>query len=70
MEHYVCKGNCGGESDKSGVCKSEGCSKEDSSLEECSCVDGLHKEIKPVVDADVLEDDELDVEIMDDKDDL
>lgn len=68
MEHYVCKGDCGGESLKPGVCETEGCSKEGASLVECDCEDGLHKGIKV---PDILDDEEeLDVEEMDDKDDL
>jgi hypothetical protein len=71
MEHYVCKGDCSGESHKLAVCKTAGCSREGLPLEECLCEDGLHKEVKISVDSDALEaDDELDVEVMDDKDDL
>ncbi len=63
MTHYVCPGDCGGESGKVGLCESEGCTREGDALIECDCDDGLHK--------GVLDDSqEPDVESMDDEDDF
>lgn len=45
-EHYVCTGNCGGESAVAGVCENEGCSKEGYPLVACSCEDGVHEGAK------------------------
>jgi hypothetical protein len=45
MIHYICTGDCGGESDKPGVCLADGCSKEDQPLVDCNCADGLHAEV-------------------------
>ena len=44
MSHYVCTGECGGESDKPGVCQAEDCSKKGQPLVECDCEDGEHAE--------------------------
>ena len=64
MQHYVCTGDCGSESEKPKVCASDGCSKEGQSMMGCDCDDGLHHEILATsVDA-------LDVESMDDEDNL
>ena len=46
MKHYVCTGNCGGESDKPKFCTAENCSKEGQPFVECDCEDGLHEEAK------------------------
>ena len=43
MTHYICPGECHGESDKPKVCESDFCSKEGQSLIPCSCEDGLHE---------------------------
>ncbi len=61
--HYVCTGDCGAEVERSGLCESEGCSKEGQPLSECDCADGLHKGV-------VETSDELDVESMDDEDEM
>ena len=66
MTHYVCTGDCGGESEKPKVCETEGCSKEGQQLSECDCADGIHK---GVVDTSAAVD-EVDVESMDDEGDL
>ncbi|OHA18317.1 MAG: hypothetical protein A2664_02540 [Candidatus Taylorbacteria bacterium RIFCSPHIGHO2_01_FULL_46_22b] len=64
MQHYVCTGDCGGESERSKVCESEGCKNEGQPLSECSCTDGFHK---GVLDTDH----EIDLaEPMDDEDAL
>ena len=42
MSHYVCKGECEGESPVAGVCKDELCSKSGQQLEACDCEDGSH----------------------------
>ena len=67
MLHYVCLGDCGGESEHPGVCEAEGCSHQGEKLTECNCEDGLHK---GVVKADESEEPEPDMETMDDEDEL
>ena len=57
MNHFVCTGDCGGESEKPGVCQATGCTKEDQPLEECTCEDGLHEDV--VMD---IKDDGLDID--------
>lgn len=42
MEHYVCKGTCGGVSEVPGVCQTEGCPRQHAPLEKCECTDGHH----------------------------
>lgn len=44
MTHYVCTGDCEGESSNPGLCQGEGCTKEGEPLVECNCEDGLHEE--------------------------
>ncbi|HEY4499199.1 MAG TPA: hypothetical protein VJH94_04005 [Candidatus Paceibacterota bacterium] len=61
MQHYVCTGDCAGESEKPKVCETEGCSKEGQPLSECDCDDGIHKGI-------AVTSDEPDIESMDDED--
>ena len=63
MLHYVCTGDCGGESQRVGVCESEGCSKEAQTLTECNCEDGFHKGVVTIAD-------EPDIESMDDQDSI
>ena len=63
MTHYVCTGDCGGESEKPKVCETEGCTKEGQPLAECDCGDGLHKGI-------ITSEAEPDVESMDDEDEF
>jgi hypothetical protein len=46
MKHYICTGDCGGESGRAGVCKTEGCTKEGDALLECECDDGLHADVR------------------------
>jgi len=43
MEHFVCRGTCGGESDIKKVCESEDCNHAGMELESCDCADGTHK---------------------------
>jgi hypothetical protein len=63
MQHYICTGDCVAEVNKSGICETEGCSKEGQPLSECSCEDGFHEKVMSV-------NDDLDVEKMDDEDSL
>lgn len=63
MQHYVCTGDCAGETDKPGLCESEGCSKEGQALSECSCDDGFHEGVVSVTE-------EPDLESMDDEESL
>ena len=65
MQHFVCTGDCAGESDQAKVCDSEGCSKEGQPLVECDCDDGLHKGVTSNPETD-----DLDMESMDDEDDM
>lgn len=45
--HYICRGGCGGVSDKPGVCKIDECLKHGKPLTKCDCKDGgHHKETK------------------------
>ncbi|MDP3974856.1 MAG: hypothetical protein Q8P88_01020 [Candidatus Jorgensenbacteria bacterium] len=43
MEHYVCKGTCGGVSETPGVCQAENCPRHHAPLEKCECEDGRHE---------------------------
>ena len=43
MKHFVCTGDCDGESSTPGVCQSEECAKEGQTLVPCDCEDGLHE---------------------------
>jgi hypothetical protein len=45
MRHYVCVGDCGVESNRSGTCREESCSSFGEPLEECDCEDGAHTEV-------------------------
>ncbi len=63
MQHYVCTGDCGNETERPGVCQSAGCSHEGQPLVECRCDDGIHDKILSPVDS-------LDVESMDDQDEF
>ncbi|MDP2593298.1 MAG: hypothetical protein Q8P52_01455 [bacterium] len=56
MHHFICTGECGGESPVPGLCQAETCSKHGESLVECSCDDGLHKHIVPDDDSTEVED--------------
>jgi hypothetical protein len=44
MKHYVCQGECAGESKKPGVCKADDCTRNGEALIECNCTDGAHDE--------------------------
>lgn len=44
MKHFVCTGDCEGESSAPGVCQAEGCTKEGEKLTACVCEDSLHEE--------------------------
>ncbi len=44
MPHYICTGECHGESQKPGICQTKDCSKFGEPLEECHCDDGWHKD--------------------------
>lgn len=46
MEHYICAGECGAESQTPGVCKTDGCSNHGREFEKCSCLDGEHRKVK------------------------
>lgn len=53
MQHFVCTGGCGGQSDSEGVCEAQYCKKEGQPLTECNCDDGLHNmEDMAIVDDD------------------
>lgn len=41
MEHYICKGTCGGASEKPGVCQDTNCPLHGVPLVRCGC-EGLH----------------------------
>ncbi len=45
MKHYVCQGDCGGESKRPGVCSADGCSHFQTDLVLCDCNDGSHEEV-------------------------
>lgn len=48
MSHYFCS-ECGGVSEASGVCQTEGCSKKGHQLQECDCGDiSSHKGMSSV----------------------
>lgn len=42
MKHYICTGDCGGVSEKPGVCQAQTCPKHGQPLSECECSDGKH----------------------------
>ncbi len=44
MTHYICTGDCEGESSVPGVCQGEGCTKEGEPLVACTCEEGRHEE--------------------------
>lgn len=46
MEHYVCRGTCGGVADEPGRCGAEDCPRYKAPLEKCGCADG-HHEVPP-----------------------
>ena len=46
MKHYICTGDCDGQSSAPGVCQGEGCKKEGGPLVPCDCNDGLHAETR------------------------
>ncbi|MEK7181219.1 MAG: hypothetical protein AAB738_02715 [Patescibacteria group bacterium] len=45
MTHYVCTGDCHGESPRPGTCQAKDCGKFGEPLEPCECEDGLHMEV-------------------------
>ncbi len=45
MTHYICTGECHGESKTSGVCQADDCSKRGLPLLSCDCEDWHHDEI-------------------------
>jgi hypothetical protein len=51
--HYICLGDCGGETAKAGVCKAPGCTDEGRPLKKCECEDGAH-----MMDDEVSEDED------------
>ena len=57
MQHFVCIGKCSGESESAGVCQDETCSRHDQPLSECSCADGLHREVLANSEAELFDDD-------------
>lgn len=42
MKHYVCKGECDGESESPTRCDAKECSLYEKDLKECDCTDGKH----------------------------
>jgi len=56
-KHFYCEGDCGGESDKPGVCMAAGCIREDQPLKACECDDGSHAKI--LEDSSTEENEEL-----------
>lgn len=46
MVHFICKGECGGESSEMKKCDDKNCSLYDSYLTECDCTDGKHHDKK------------------------
>ena len=45
MTHYVCTGECHGESKNPGVCQAEDCSKKGHPLQICDCEDWHHDKV-------------------------
>ncbi len=45
MTHYICQGECHGESKNPGVCQSEDCSKKGHALLACDCEDWNHDKV-------------------------
>lgn len=45
MTHYVCAGECKGESDQPMVCQNESCSLHGHPMVACNCTDGKHEEV-------------------------
>ena len=45
MQHFVCKGGCGGVSQEAGVCQASTCSLHGHPLSACDCADGMHTEV-------------------------
>lgn len=46
MEHYVCKGTCGGVANEPGVCQAEQCPRYHAPLEKCECQDDKHEAVR------------------------
>lgn len=42
MTHFVCKGECNGQSDQPGLCQDPICSQNGSPLTPCDCEDNMH----------------------------
>ncbi len=47
MKHYICIGECKGESATPTTCQNEHCHKEGEPLTPCDCTDGVHKQKEP-----------------------
>ncbi|MDP3661287.1 MAG: hypothetical protein Q8R17_00295 [bacterium] len=47
MQHYICTGECHGESSNPGVCQVEDCKKEGEPLTPCNCPDSTHHNPAP-----------------------
>lgn len=45
MEHYICKGSCGGYSPEIGICETNECTSQWEMMEECHCSDGQHGKV-------------------------
>ena len=56
MTHYICMGGCGGVSEESGICETDGCANQYELLEECTCEDGKHGKKEVVEDVLVVKD--------------
>lgn len=46
MTHYICAGECEGESEELGICHSDECSLKGVVMLECSCDDGKHERVR------------------------
>jgi hypothetical protein len=55
MTHYVCSGDCGGESETPKLCDAADCTKEGEPLTACNCSDGLHVGIVNDADEEIVE---------------
>lgn len=42
MQHYICTGGCGAQSETEGVCEAQFCKKEGEPFTLCKCDDGVH----------------------------
>jgi hypothetical protein len=59
MTHYVCSGDCGGESETPKLCDAADCTKEGEPLTACNCSDGLHVGIVNDAEEEIDVDEEI-----------